>query len=358
MERSIDFYDGDLVFRERNLEYSPEKILVKANMFDGGYPAFVKMGGKLYYNTGNNLTGPTQTQAQGAAKGAAAGAAIGSAVPVLGTAAGALVGGAVGYVTSKMGYADFIKNRDARLNELKSYGANEGTGPKGWTEELTQGFTHDQIKKDLLKDYSKDYQKFLDIVFFPILKNVNPAIYDKRYSELKKTVNNASIKDVVSAASNIAASAGVGDLKTVAANIAQNSPIASNIKTAVNTVASSPAAQQAVAVAKQIQGAGVPLVQAAPKVQTVTPNPAKPLVGIQQPATLTKTQVSAISNVPKTATIKDIENKQIQQEQTTTNTPTENKPLTAGGLQMNTTTMIIMVVVVIVLGFLSRMKNA
>lgn len=63
----------------------------------------------------------------------------------------------------KFGYKKFIAERDKKLNELKAKGFNSGP--------LLQanGFTHAQIKKNLLKDYTEDYQRFLDTVYYPLI---------------------------------------------------------------------------------------------------------------------------------------------------------------------------------------------
>jgi hypothetical protein len=86
-----------------------------------------------------------------------------------------------------MSYKEFIEARDVRLNELKNFGAHTGTGPAGWTEELTQGFTHDQIKRDYSawKDYSTQYLEFLKKVYYPILYNINRLEYNRQMAELE-----------------------------------------------------------------------------------------------------------------------------------------------------------------------------
>lgn len=87
-----------------------------------------------------------------------------------------VVGGLLG--GKKMSYADFIKARDEKLQELLRYGAQDSMDPvRGWGVELNKGFTHDQIKKNLLKDYTADYNQFLQVVFWPVLQRVNPTVY-------------------------------------------------------------------------------------------------------------------------------------------------------------------------------------
>jgi phage tail tape-measure protein len=118
--------------------------------------------------------------ASGAAAGATAGATAGSAIPGIGTAVGGIIGAAVGFFKGKFGYNEYIRERDARLAELKSYGVEDSMDAvKGWGVELNKGFTHAQIQRNLLKDYTPDYQKFLEIVFFPVLKRVNPAAFNQ-----------------------------------------------------------------------------------------------------------------------------------------------------------------------------------
>lgn len=83
-----------------------------------------------------------------------------------------------GNTPEKLTYAEFIDERDARLQDLLKFGAKDSMDPvMGWGVELNKGFTHDQIKRDFTKDYTSDYQKFLDVVFWPVLKRVNPAAY-------------------------------------------------------------------------------------------------------------------------------------------------------------------------------------
>lgn len=96
-----------------------------------------------------------------------------------GTAAASVLGGLFGNSSEKLTYAEFIRERDARLQQLLRYGAEDSMDPvRGWPE-LHQGFTHDQIKKNLLKDYTGDYQRFMDVVFWPVLRRVNPNAYNE-----------------------------------------------------------------------------------------------------------------------------------------------------------------------------------
>lgn len=73
-------------------------------------------------------------------------------------------------ILPKFGYKKFIAERDKKLNELKAKGFNSGP--------LLQanGFTHAQIKKNLLKDYTEDFARFMDTVYYPLIGNSRPAM--------------------------------------------------------------------------------------------------------------------------------------------------------------------------------------
>jgi hypothetical protein len=98
---------------------------------------------------------------------------------------------------ANMSYNEFINARDSALNDLKKYGATE----PDWSYELQQGFTHDQIKRTILalKDYTPTYQKFLEIVYYPVLFKVNPTEFE---NQLKKVAANGGI-DVPGAKNDI-----------------------------------------------------------------------------------------------------------------------------------------------------------
>lgn len=102
----------------------------------------------------------------------------------IGTTAANVVGGLFGNSPDKMTYNEFIRERDAKLQELLGYGAEDSMDPvRGWGVELNKGFTHSQIQRNLLKDYTSDFNKFLQVVFWPVLQRVNPIAYNRLRSQ-------------------------------------------------------------------------------------------------------------------------------------------------------------------------------
>jgi hypothetical protein len=79
----------------------------------------------------------------------------------------------------KMSYGEFFTSRDNYLRTLEKWGAHPGTGPTGWSEEINQGFTHDEVQKRMLTDYSGLWQEFLNKVFYPVLYNANRGEHDR-----------------------------------------------------------------------------------------------------------------------------------------------------------------------------------
>lgn len=96
---------------------------------------------------------------------------------------------------TKMSYKEFTDARTASMKELVYAGAkhNDADGcaytPLGWGEELCKGFTNAQIEKNLspFKDYAPDYKRFLEVVYFPVLRKVNPAEFERQVIAVQNT---------------------------------------------------------------------------------------------------------------------------------------------------------------------------